>query len=205
MKPASDVTDREAGFTLIEAMIAGTLSLLVLLPAYAMLNRTYRFADVIQSRSQQNAQARQVLELLGDGSAPFGTQTNARGFAMVEGLRSRPAMPTGWTLRQASQFTMSDSNSLVVSGDQVPSFSVQCAGAGFPIPDCTGAETRIVQGWLGRDPTLVQSSSSTVGVGISITDPFRAQRLASTPSSASVSGATETYRTIFGLNVEANP
>lgn len=205
MKPSSALTDREAGFTLIEAMIAGTLSVLVLFPAYTMLNRTYRFADVIQSRSQQNAQARQVLELLGDGSAAFGTQTNARGFAMVEGLRSRPAIPTGWTLRQASQFTMPDSNGMVVSGDQIPSFSVQCSGPGAPVPDCTGAETRNVQGWLGRDPTLVQSSSSTVGIGITITDPFRAQRLPSTSSSASVSGATETYRTMFGLNVEANP
>ena len=205
MKSPSTMTDRQAGFTLIEVMIAGTLSLMVLLPAYAMLNRTYRFADVIQSRFQQNAQARQVLELLGDGSAQFGTQANARGFAMVEGLRSRPAIPPGWVLRQASQFSMTDSNGLVVTGDQVTPLSVQCNGAGVPIPDCTGAEARTVQGWLGRDPVLVQSSSQTVGVGLSVTDPFRAQRLGNKSSSGPAGAATELYRTMFGLNVQANP
>jgi type II secretory pathway component PulJ len=205
MTQAATSTNKEAGFTLIEVMIAGTLSLLVLLPGYAMLKNTYRFADVVQSRFQQNAQARQVIELLGDGSAQFGVVANARGFAMVEGLRSRSAIPTGWTLRQSGQFTMTDSNNLVVSGDLVPSLTVQCSSAGVPIPDCTGAETRTVQGWLGRDPTLVTSSGQTVGVGISITDPFRAQRLAKPSSSGPVGAATENYRTMFGLNVEANP
>lgn len=205
MTPADAEADDEAGFTLVEVMVAGTLSLLLFLPAYAMLRQTYRFADIVQSRFRQSEQARQVLGLLGDGSAQFGTQTNARGFAMVEGLRSRPAIPTGWTLRKASQFTMSDSNGLVITGDGVAPLSLQCSGPGIPIPDCTGSETRIVQGWVGHDPSLVQSSGQTVGVGISITDPFRAQRLAGSPGSGSLGTATETYRTMFGLNVEANP
>ncbi len=205
MTPLDTAKPSEAGFTLIEVMIAGTLSLLLFLPAYAMLNQTTRFADIVQSRFRQSEQARQVLGVLGDGSAQFGTQANARGFALVEGLRSRPTIPTGWPLRQSGQFTMTDSNNLVVTGDRVPALSVQCTGAGVPIPDCTGTETRAVQGWIGSDPSLVQSSGQTVGVGISITDPFRAQRLARSPSKGALGNATETYRTIFSLNVEANP
>src|SRR6195952_1924084 len=82
----------EAGFTLVEVMIAGTLACLLALPAMSMLRGTYRVVDAMQSRFQLNDQARQVTALLGDGSAIFSTAgagTGSRGLAMVEGLRSR--------------------------------------------------------------------------------------------------------------------
>ena len=190
----------DAGFTLVEVMVAGTMAVLLALPAYALLAATYRFADKVQSRFHLNEQARQVLTLLGDGSAQFGLVNNARGFRLVEGLRSRPAIPTNWPLRIAGQFTMTDTNSLFLSGDGVPSLSIQCSAATVPIPDCTGTETRTLAGWMGSDPTLVLASPKTVSVGVSVVDPFRAQRMVKTPASV-----TESYRTIFSLNVEANP
>lgn len=190
----------DAGFTLVEVMVAGTMAVLLALPAYALLAATYRFADKVQSRFHQNEQARQVLSLLGDGSAQSGLTANARGYRMVEGLRSRPAIPSSWPLRTAGQFVMTDSNSLSISGDAVPNLQIQCVAAGIPIPDCKGTGTLTIAGWVGSDPTLAAASPQTVGVGVSIIDPYRAQRMAKTPSSTA-----ESYRTIFGLNVEANP
>jgi len=183
--------DGEAGFTLIEVMLAGTLSMLLLLPAYALLAATYRFADAVESRFHQSEEARQVLSLLGDGSASFG---------MVEGLRSRAALPSGWVLRQAGQFVMTDGSRPQLAGDAVPSLVVQCTGAATPVPDCKSTEALTVQGWMGSDPVLAMASAQVAGVSIAITDPYRAQRVAKYPGSV-----TEAYRSMFGLNVEANP
>lgn len=191
----------EAGFTLAETVIAGTLGLLLVLPAVEMLSRTYRFVGGMQSRARQSQEARQVLGLLGDGTAVFGTQSNPRGFKMVEGLRSRSGLPASWPLRSSTapgQFIMTD-GSVSIAGDTVAPVQVACRGAAKPIPDCTGTETRSLQGWLGAAPQLTRSDQ-LISVSIAITDPFQARR--STPDMARI---TETFRTRFTANVERNP
>lgn len=191
----------DAGFTLAETLVAGTLVLLLVLPAMEILSRTYRFVGSVQSRARQSQEARQVLGLLGDGTAEFGTQANPRGFRMVEGLRGRATLPQNWPLRSVTapgQFVMTDAN-VRVDGDAVAPVQVACTGAGAPIPDCTGTEVRSVQGWLGADPQLAQAGR-TISVGIAITDPFQARRR--DPDLARI---TETFRTLFTANVEQNP
>ena len=195
-----NTVEDDAGFTLVEVMVAGTMTVLMALPAYSLLATTYRFADKVQSRFRQNEEARQVLTVLGDGSVLFGTQANARGFPMVEGLRSRAAAPAGATLRSASALVLTDSNGLSITGDSVPPLQIPCSSAVTPIPDCRGTETLTVQGWLGSNPTVAAASSQTVGIGVTIIDPYRALRLGTAPATAA-----ESYRNIFTLNVEANP
>jgi type II secretory pathway pseudopilin PulG len=199
----------EAGFTLVEVMIAGTLACLLALPAMSMLRSTYGFVDAMQSRFRLNDQARQVTALLGDGSALLsnaGTSTGSRGLALVESLRSRSVVsgltptdtaPTGTQLNTSYGFVLPD-GSLTLAGDSFPAVVITCTGVKAPLPDCTGSETRTVQGWLGTTPTIA-ISGQVAAVGLTLTDPFRAQR-AINPSSA-----TETYRTMFNLNVEADP
>lgn len=200
---------REAGFTLVEVMIAGTLIMLLALPAISMLRSTYGFVDAMQSRFRLNAEARQVVMLLGDGSATLsnaGTSVGSRGLPLVEGLHGRSvvsglspsdAAPAGSQLSSSYQFVLPDGG-LSLFGDGFTAISVVCTGPAKPMPDCTGAETRTIQGWLGSAPTITMSGQ-LAAVGLTMTDPFRAQR-AINPSSA-----TETYRTMFNLNVEANP
>lgn len=193
--------DPDAGFTLAETLVAGTLALLLVLPAAEMLSRTNRFASSVQSRARQSQEARQVLGLLGDGTAEFGAVPNPRLFRMVEGLRGRAALPQDWPLRSATapgQFVMTDGDRRV-DGDAVAPVEVACTGPGAPIPDCTGTESRSVQGWLGADPVLKQDGR-TISVGIAITDPFQARRR--NPDLARI---TETFRTQFTANVEKNP
>lgn len=191
----------DAGFTLVETLVAGTLALLLVLPAVEMLSRTYRFVGSVQGRARQSQEARQVLGLLGDGTAEFGAQDNPRRFKMVEGLRGRMALPQSWPLRSGTapgQFVMSDGN-VQAAGDTMAAVEVACTSAGVPIPDCTGTEVRSVQGWLGADPKLEQAGR-TISVGIAITDPFQARRR--DPDLARI---TETFRTLFTANVEQNP
>ena len=202
-------TDRAAatgedGFTLVEVLVAGTLGLCLVLPAYALLNGSYRTAMLIDSRFARDAEARQVLGLLGEGTASFGTLSNARGFTMVEGIRSRSALPSTWTLSSNGQFVMSDTATgstaaPSISGDSVPQTTVRCTATGIPLPACSGTGTVVTQGWMGASPVLLQTGR-TVAVDITVSDPFQAARPQQTAA-----GVSDTYRTLFNLNVEANP
>ena len=202
----------DAGFTLPEAMIAGALSLVLVLPGYVLLRRTYEVADLMGSRFRLNEQARQAFAVLGNGSIATGTTAggkSARGFGLVEGLRSRchrtsgkpsctAQAPSSASLRSASQLVLED-GALSLKGDAISPVAVTCRGLRDPLPDCTVLETRTVQGWLGSNPVL-SGQGRTRSLGITVTDPFRAQRAGRLPATA-----TETYRTMFTLNAESDP
>lgn len=207
--PAAACRPDEAGFTLVEVLVAGSLVVLLALPAMSLLRATYGFVDSMQSRFRLDAEARQITTLLGDGSALLanaGTSTGSRGQAMVEGMHSRSvtsglspadAPPTGSQLSASFQFVLPDGG-LTLAGDTFPTLSIACSGAATPLPACTGSETRTVAGWLGSAPTLTLSGQ-VMAVGLTLTDPFRA------PHVANPASATETFRTMFNLNVETNP
>jgi hypothetical protein len=195
----------EAGYTLPETMIAGALSLVLVLPGYVLLRRTYDVADLMSSRFRLNEQARQAFALLGNGGGSSDAGIT-RPFALVEGLRSRcfrasgqppctAQLPSPASLRSASQLVLEDN----LRGDSIAPVAITCRGLRDPLPDCTGIETRTVQGWLGSDPTL-SGQGRTRALGLTVTDPFRAQRAGRLPGSA-----TETYRTMFTLNAESDP
>jgi type II secretory pathway component PulJ len=211
---------REDGFTLVEALIAGTLSLCLVIPAYALLSGAYRSATLINSRFQRDAQARQILTLLGEGTASFGTLKNARGFTMVEGIRSRQFLPQiTWNLNSNGQFVMADTAANIfatppsIAGDAVSSITVTCGGNALPLPGCSTGAKLTTKGWMGADPVLLQTGGTykqiggiitqvggTVAVDITVSDPFQATRPGQTAA-----GVTDTYRTLFNLNVEADP
>ncbi|MGI3778624.1 MAG: PulJ/GspJ family protein [Janthinobacterium lividum] len=208
----------EDGFTLVELLVATTLSLCLVLPAYALLDGTFRNAALVNSRFARDAQARQVMTLLGDGSASFGTLRNARGFTMVEGIRSRATVPPNMAQSSNGQFVMTDAAAgllpgvLTLAGDSVPPVTVKCTAPGVPLPSCNGpgpgpipgpaTSSVTTQGWMGAPPALTPPppQGCTVVVGITVSDPFQAARRGQTAA-----GVTDTYRTLFGLNVEADP
>ena len=204
-RPGAAAPTGEDGFTLVEVLIAGTLGLFLALPAYALLSGNYRTATLINSRFVRDSQARQVLGLLGEGTASSGSLSNARGFTMVEGIRSRNALPLPWTLSSNGQFVMSDTSANAsaappsISGDSVPQVIVRCTATGIPLPACNGTGTVATQGWMGASPVLSQTGRS-VAVDITVSDPFQAVRPRQTTA-----GVTDSYRTLFNLNVEANP
>ncbi len=219
--PAGDRTPHrrgEDGFTVVEVLVAGTLGLGLALPAFALLNGTYRTASLINSRFARDAQARQVLTLLGEGSSSFGTLTDPRGFTMVEGLRSHASIPSPYTLTSNGQFVMPDVSTLgalggglsgsgpTLSGDAVPATTLTCTASGVPLPACSYAGATVsTQGWMGASPTLATFGTAapgtrTVAVEVTVSDPFQAARPGRTAADVS-----DTYRTLFNLNVEANP
>lgn len=200
-RPAGD-----AGFALAEMVVAGTAMLCLALPAYAMLRRTLDVADLMATRFAQNAQARQVARLLADGSSASQglLNLNPRGWTFVEGLHSRRAAvatdwPSGSALRSNYRFFLLDGLLLGLQGDAVAQVVVPCLGVGIPLPDCTGTESKGVQGWLGADPVVTATGpgSTVAAVTVSLTSPYRAVR-----AKTAAAAGTEQYRMQFNLNVE---
>ena len=185
----------QAGFTLIEVMIASVASMAVIAPALAFMFDAYDWYAEVQSDLQLNREARQVFDLIGNGakSATNGNDTKP----YLYGIRGRKAKPAG-TLR--TNYTLQyQSNNLTMMGDSIASMTVTCTAVDVPLPDCTAAnQTKTVAGWIGDDLSLNSTNRSagsrTVEVTVTLTDPFQAQRAANPAT------ATETYRTVFTLN-----
>jgi prepilin-type N-terminal cleavage/methylation domain-containing protein len=184
----------QAGFTLIEVMIASVASMAVIAPAIAVMFNAIDWYAEIQSQITLNREARQAFDLIGNG-AKAGTNGNDA-TPYLYGVRGRNAAPAG-TLR-SNYMLQYQSNNLTVNGDALASMAVTCTGAGVPLPDCAASQTKTVAGWIGTDLSLNSASRSVVGrtveTVVTISDPFQAKR---SPNPAS---ASETYRTIYTLN-----
>ena len=185
---------RQAGFTLIEVMIASAASMAVIAPAIAVMFKSFDWYAEIQSAIALNREARQAMDVIGNGAHM--TVTGHDGSLEIYGIRGRDN-PPGGSLR-ANYVLQYQSNGLTVNGDSIASVSITCSANGQPVPDCPSpGDKRTVSGWIGDDVSLSNSRSAasrTVEVTITITDPFQAQR-AVNPASA-----TQTYRTSFTLN-----
>ena len=186
---------RQAGFTLLELMMASTASLLIMIPAFAILLRTVSAYAEMQSELALNRELRQAFDLIGNGARLRTNGNDATPNAY--GIRGRKSPPSG-SLR--TNYTLQyQSNNLTVTGDSLASMSVTCTAVATPLADCSSAaQAKTVAGWIGNDVALNVTSRSvasrTVEVPISITDPFEAQRM------TNPAAATETYRTVFTLN-----
>jgi hypothetical protein len=186
---------RQGGFTLLEVMFASTASLAVIAPATVFMLDAYNWYAEVQSELALNREARQALDLLGNGAKIAGNGND--GFPYVYGIRGSNAAPSG-SLRSNGVLQYKNNN-VTISGDSFATIPVACTAAGVPVPDCGGPGTRNVAGWMGSDvsvqgQTRSIASGRTVEVTVTVTDPFQAQR------SENSASATEIYRTIFTLN-----
>ncbi|HEY4265625.1 MAG TPA: hypothetical protein VGM72_09920 [Micropepsaceae bacterium] len=188
----------QAGFTLFEVMAASVASIAVIAPAIVFMLDAYDWYAEVQSELTLNREARQAFDLLGNGAK---IASNGKdGFAYVYGIRGRNAAPAG---AQRSNYVLQyTNNNVTISGDSFALMTVTCSATGRPLPDCPGAgptARRSVAGWIGSDVSIENNARSiatgrTVEMMVTVTDPFQAQRAASSAP------ATETYRTVFTLN-----
>jgi len=193
----------QAGFTLLELMIAAGAGMLVLLPATAMLFRMYEWRDAVEARLALNVHARETFDVIANGARMTSNGTDQT--PNVYGVRGRRTAPAGSLRTNYSlQYT---SNGLTVLPDTRGTMQVTCTGAGLPLPDCASSgESKTVEGWIGENVTLstvsrsVKSDESgsarTAELSFAITNPYAAQR------AENASTATERYRTILSLNRE---
>jgi prepilin-type N-terminal cleavage/methylation domain-containing protein len=185
----------QAGFTLIEVMIASVASMAVIAPAIAVMFNAFNWYAEIQSQIQLNREARQAFDLIGSGAKGGSNGNDSTPY--LYGVRGRKLAPLG-PLRTNYRLQY-QSNNLTVSGDTMAGMTLTCTGVAAPLPDCASAgEAKTVTGWIGSDPSLNAATRSVVGrtveMTITVSNPYQLQRTTN-PASAS-----EIYRTIYALN-----
>ena len=185
----------QAGFTLLEMMIASVTSMAVLMPALVFMLRSYDWYASVESDLMLNRKARQVFDVIGNGARASANGND--GSPNVYGIHGRHLAPNENALRSNYKFQYA-SNNLTVTGDAIATQTITCTGSGAPMPDCSSAgQSKTVTGWMGDAFNLNASSRNvagrTVEVTITLTDPFQAQRADNSAT------ATQTYRTILTL------
>jgi prepilin-type N-terminal cleavage/methylation domain-containing protein len=201
--------DNQAGFTLIELMVASTLGLILLIATLGILNDSANIADVLRSRISLNAAARESFDLLLDGG-----RSGTEDIFGLRGLESS-AVPPSSSLQVAGGNRVRIINNgatVALEGPRTAAGTIPCAAADDPIPYCTAAGPLAVQGYLGGGPTLNTARSIKDGVGVGI-GAYRTQELELilfTPyllgrPDVTTQQVTETYRTIFMTNPDLSP
>ena len=197
---------RQRGFTLIELMMASTVTFLLAIVCVSLIQQSADLRAGAEARLELNAQARQTFGLLGDGGAVALGSAGTDGSRSIYGLRQSYSAPAGTSLRQNYRLTL-PSNGLQAEGDSLPTVTVTCKGVADPLPDCTAVgQQKTVAGWLGADPGLDTSRTvrnavmgnraTTVETSATLTHPYRALK------SRRPAEATDRYRNIFTMNRE---
>jgi len=184
---------RQAGFTLLELMLASTLGLIVLIAALGILYDSTNIADVLRARVTLNAAARESFDLLLDGGLA-GTEE-------IFGLRGLGAAPAAAELQVTNGYRvrlLNNGAALALEGPRTTAGTITCIAAGDPIPACAGAGALTVEGYLGGPPVLNASrsiNSRTQELELTLFNPYLLRR-----SDVTAQQAVEVYRTIFTLN-----
>ena len=193
--------DSERGFTLLEMLMASVLGGLLIIASFGMLYDSIGIADVLRSRAQLNAAARESFGLLLDG----GVSNNVN----IYGLRGRSAEPSQalsdiGDVRPAYRVQLQDDittpPTVALSGSTAVTHNVACTAINDPLPACIlGNEILAINGFLGGEPRLFSTtrvvSGRTREIEMTLANPY----LLSRPN-ATTAQSIEIYRTIFMLN-----
>lgn len=203
------VKDSERGFTLLEVLMASVLGGLLIIAAFGMLYDSIGIADVLRSRAQLNAAARESFDILLDGGVSNnvldgGVSNNVD----VYGLRGRAAAPLPAALNDIAnnnyrvrlQDDITTPPTVALSGSTVVTHTVSCTAIGDPLPACIlGNENLAINGFLGGEPRVFSAarvvSNRTREIEITLANPYLLNR-----PDATTAQSVEIYRTIFMLN-----
>lgn len=185
----------QRGFTLIELMVATTVGLMLLMSVLTIMYQSAGMADAMRGQVVMNQEARQMFHMLTDGGVgSLGTAVP------VPGMRGRlKGSVVGTQLKVNQRMVVVQAGSQIVSSS-LPSTQIQCRGAADPIQECTGTETRTVDGYLAATPILTEptgSSNQWVITSFDLIDPSQASNPLAAPRDF-----RSTYYTIIGYGKE---
>ncbi|MBF0332333.1 MAG: type II secretion system protein [Alphaproteobacteria bacterium] len=209
---------RQAGFTLIETMVAGSISIFALMVAFTFLYQSADMARLLEARVGMNGEARAVMALLGEGHqievAPDSRYYGLRGMSHDD--VTAHAAGTDFAMRADARLHLTDTDQTADSHGSHASqpFSVTCRAAGNPLPECTGTETVIVTGFVGAAPAITGDCADTGNgtacgvresaailrtrrVAVTITDPHLAFLSSLGRTTSAPAEVSETYRSAF--------
>lgn len=194
------LSKRQQGFTLVELMFASFLGFLLILPVFGLLFQSVDIAASLETKAKLNAQARETLDMLGDGVSHgggvdvFGIRgSDATGvFSGTNIGRDADIGPDSYL---NDQFELKGG---LLETAKISPINITCLGVGDPFPVCTGAGEMTVNGYLYDDPKLLATRSintRTRELEIEIIDYVGVAR-----DNTSLQNNREIYRTIYMFN-----
>ena len=192
-----------AGFTLVEIMVGGTLSMLLGLALFQIVAQSQQMADVMITQVTQNNRAREVFEWLADGGVRAGGVPTTD-LDRIAGYHGRNIDPWGGNLtRQNFRLQLSNGTNLLTTRAAQPSFTLTCSGNDDRVYSCDAKdEQRTVDGYI--DGFASDAVNRIVGrtreITWTVVDPHRVPRDGVDPRFIQ-SEYTDFYWTIFNLNV----
>lgn len=191
---------RQQGFTLIELMFASVLGFLLILPVFGLLFQSVDIAASLETKAKLNTQARETLDMLGDGVSHgggvdvFGLRGSDVGFFSADHIgRNADIGPDSYL---NDQFVLEGG---LLETAKISPINITCLGVGDPFPVCTGAGEITVNGYLYDDPGLYSITRSigerTRELEIEIIDYVGVAR-----DNTSLQNNREIYRTIYMFN-----
>lgn len=161
-------------------MVALTVGLLIMAVAYQMLLQAAQLSSINEVRTELNAQAREVTELIMDGGivdlAPANTIDENDVFEGLHGAANidSPLFSSdidlepsslGMTInRDGQRLQISDGSDAVKSAEK--NVTIDCPAGGVPHPDCS-AGSKALNGFLASDASIsieVQTPSTRCGL-----------------------------------------
>lgn len=166
------INARQTGFTLLELMVAGTVSLLLFAVMWQMLNNTVFLTETMFSRVTMNQEARAAFRMITYGAAvdvdASGDLVDAEIIAGIHGSASVLAgSATAPILARQTSIGRVDQRLHLVNlatNQSVLGYSIQvtidCTAAGEPHPECINAATDLdVNGVLSANPALASTAT----------------------------------------------
>lgn len=207
----------QAGFTILEMMVAGTLSLMLSLVLFEIVAQSQHMADIMIMQSNLNGQARELFEMLGDGGVKTAgnPQTEAD---RVKGYHSRSSDEEPTTMDNSELDRLNDTADattfrlrlgLVAGGQYVksreaPSTTITCRAADSPLDTCDGTEDETVDGYVDtfnvNNTTTRSLHARLPEITFTLIDPPRVPK--NTEDDRYIKREySESYWTVFHMNV----
>lgn len=186
---------RQGAFTLVEVMFASFLGFLLILSVFGILFQSMDLAASLETKAKLNAQARETLDMLGDGGND--------GVNDVFGLRGMNVAEIPGNMRDQYRIALSNNGGTLETAT-FTLLTIMCEGAEDPLTDCVGTEPIDVKGYVEqlnvnianeRNINDINTVIRTREIEIMIIDPVGIARKMNPPRSN-----RETYRTIYTLN-----
>lgn len=182
----ASMPNRQAGFTLIEVLVASSVGLLLILAMFHVVGQSVQMSNAFISQITLNQEARATFDLMGEGGV-FDANDNGSieitdETERVAGYRGRFSDPLtdGNLLREAAtpyRLTLKNATGSTLLTASVAERNVNCISDGDPVPDCLEGDEVTVDGFVGANPESIGATRNVGGdtpeVRLTMMDPNR--------------------------------
>ncbi|MEO5369652.1 MAG: prepilin-type N-terminal cleavage/methylation domain-containing protein [Magnetococcus sp. DMHC-1] len=199
----------QAGFTLPELMMVGSLSLLLMLALFQIVSDAQHMSEIINGRITLNQTAREIFDMLMDGGVRA-EGADAVEADRIEGYHGRHDDPfaiaapqltrPAFRLRFARAVPAADADSLF--SRSYPALAIGCTAAQSPLSSCIGVANLNVDGYIDNFASNgIRTVNGNRELTFTVINPPHVPR-ANGAGRFTAQEYSDTFWTVFTLNVD---